>query len=324
VPNLLPIAFSSRLAPPQFSPRHFPAVWIHWTTLCALRLAVFARENLDSPEVVLMTKPVRHYPLSTTLPSPPLDFEDALTQVSLCGFAYADMVAVAERPAKHLDALADSGVIVSCGALGRGLAPDQSLDSASVTVRRATLDILKQQVADIARLGATHAYLIPGRDNSSDGLARYGEACQLLADYAGQRMVTLCVEHFPETALPSAGAALEWLEKVDHDNLGLLIDVGHCLISNEDPSAIVAQAGNRLRYVHLDDNDGINDLHAPLLSTGKLTEAMLRKVLSALAHSNYEGKLALELKAPSAETLRLQRELLERLLREARGKDPAE
>jgi len=258
------------------------------------------------------------------LPSPPLEFEDALTQVSRCGFAYVDLVAVAERPAKHLDALADSGVIVSCGALGRGLASDLFLDSASLTVRRATLDILKWQVADLARLGATHAYLIPGRDDSADGLARYAEACQLLADYAGQRKVTLCVEHFPETALPSAGAALEWLEKLDHDNLGLLVDVGHCLISKEDPSAIVTQAGNRLRYVHLDDNDGINDLHVPLLSTGKLTGAMLKKVFMALARSNYNGPLALELKAPSAETLRLQRELVERLVREVGERDPAE
>ena len=59
--------------------------------------------------------------------------------------------------------------------------------------------------------------------------------------------------------MPTAAATLAWLSKVDHDNLFLLLDLGHCLISDEDPTQVIAQAGRRLGYVHLDDNDGAGE-----------------------------------------------------------------
>src|SRR5437762_1171210 len=83
--------------------------------------------------------------------------------------------------------------------------------------------------------------------------------------FAGQRMVQLCVEHIPGRALPDVTAVLNWLDRVGHANLALLLDLGHCLISNEDPAGAVRQAGARLGYVHVDDNDGKGDLHWPLL-----------------------------------------------------------
>ena len=43
---------------------------------------------------------------------------------------------------------------------------------------------MKRQLADVARLGATHAYVVAGTDGTADGRARFAEACGLLADYA--------------------------------------------------------------------------------------------------------------------------------------------
>ena len=87
---------------------------------------------------------------------------------------------------------------------------------------------------------------------------------------------------------------MAWLERVGHGNLALLLDVGHCLISREDPADVIGRACPRLGYVHLDDNDGAGDLHWPLL-TGRLTERVLQATLAALAASGYRGALALEL-----------------------------
>jgi sugar phosphate isomerase/epimerase len=252
--------------------------------------------------------------LSTLLTSLPFEFAPAVRQAAVLGFTHVDVVGLADRPPDHLDALADSGLFVACAALGKGLPEGHTLDAPAVTPRRAALETVERQIADAARLGATYGYLVPGRDATPEGLARFTEACRLLADYAGRRMVRLCVEHVPGTALPTAAAALAWLEQVGHANLALLLDVGHCLLSGEAPAGVVRQAGPRLGYVHLDDNDGVSDLHWPLL-TGRLTRAMLAATVAALRETGYSGGLALELRAADSEAaLRQGKGLLEAIL----------
>jgi sugar phosphate isomerase/epimerase len=253
--------------------------------------------------------------LSMLLSSLPHDFEPALRQAAALGFTHVDVVALSDRPEAHLHALADSGLLVACAAVGRGLPEDHILDAVSADTRRHTLGEMKRQVTDAARLGATHCYLIPGMDSSAEGLARFTEACTVLADHSGQRMVRLCVEHIPGRALPTVEAVLAWLGKASHDNLALLLDVGHCLISGEDPVRAIHQAGTRLGYVHFDDNDGINDLHWPLL-TGRLTGLVIEGVISALREERYAGALSLELNPQNpnpAEGLREGKILLEPL-----------
>src|SRR5260370_39461350 len=130
-------------------------------------------------------------------------------------------------------------------------------------------------------------------------------------------MMQLCIEHCHGRALPSVAAALSWLARTGCDKLRLLLDVGHCLISQEDPALAVSQAGSRLGYVHLDDNDGINDLHWPLLA-GRLTPKILEETLAALWAEEYTGRLTLELKPQNAEpaaALRQGKTLVEAYLR---------
>jgi sugar phosphate isomerase/epimerase len=153
-------------------------------------------------------------------------------------------------------------------------------------------------------------------DGSAPGLARFAEACHLLADFAAERRVRLCLEHIPGRALSSAAATLAWLEEVHHDNLYLLLDVGHCLITAEEPADVVRCAGPRLGYVHLDDNDGVSDLHWPLL-TGRLTASTLEQVLGALRDMKYSGALTLELAAGNPEPiegLRRSKQVLDQML----------
>jgi sugar phosphate isomerase/epimerase len=254
--------------------------------------------------------------LSALLTSLPLDFESGIRELHALGFTHADAVGLAERPQQHLEALAESGLTVSCGAIGRCLPEGCTLDAPSLDHRRLALGEMKRQISDIARLGGTCGYIVPGKDCSKEAVARFSEACILLADFAAGRRLRLCIEHSPRTALPSAAATLALLEQIGHENLGLLVDGGHCLLSHEDPAAVVASAKNRLFYVHLDDNDGVSDLHWPLL-TGRLTEDMLRATVASLVAHGYVGGLSLELSAQHAEpaaALRQGRELLEKLL----------
>lgn len=256
--------------------------------------------------------------LSALLTSLPVDFDRGLRELQALGFTHVDVVALAERPMIHLEALARSGLIVSCGAIGRGLPDGCTLDAPDIALRREALEVMKRQVADIARLGGTYGYVLPPKDGGSEAVARFSEACVLLAEFATGRMVRLCIEHSPGTALPSAAATLTLLRQIGHPNLGLLLDLGHCLLSHEDPTAIIARAKEHLFYVHLDDNDGVSDLHWPLL-TGRLTEEVLRATLAALLAQRYTGALCLELRAENAEpaeALRQGRQLVERLVHE--------
>jgi sugar phosphate isomerase/epimerase len=230
---------------------------------------------------------------SVLLTSFPASFGDAVRQAAGLGFRYVDVVAMVERPAVDLEALAETGVHVSCASLGRGLPPEQMPDAPSPEIRRTVLQVLKQQIADAARLGATHAYLVPGFDAASERLNRFQEIVSLLADYAAARMIRLCVEHVPGRSLPSVAATLAWLKATNHPNVRLLLDVGHCAISKEDPVEAIRQAGGLLGYVHLDDNDGVKDLHWSLF-TGCLTRDALQAALGALRQIGYDGALTLE------------------------------
>jgi sugar phosphate isomerase/epimerase len=244
-------------------------------------------------------------PISVLLTSLPLPFEEAVRQAAALGFARVDIVGLAERLAAHLDALADTGLLVSCAAVGRGLTEGITLDAVHTEDRRAAVEEVERHIADAARLGATHCYVVPGAD--ADGLPRFADSCTHLGDYAAGRMVRLCVEHIPGRALPTAAGTLDWLNRLGHDNLFLLLDTGHCLMTGEDVADVVRRAGPRLGYVHCDDNDGVSDLHWPLL-TGRLTRDGLRELCAALRAVGYGGPLSLELSPNSADPVAALRE----------------
>lgn len=260
--------------------------------------------------------PTPDWPLSAFATSLPGDFAAALADIAALGFTHVDLVAEMDRPAEQSEALADSGLIVSCLALGRNLPPGHTLDAAAVDVRRATLALLQRQLADAARLGATTVYLVPGLDSSATALAYFAEGCALLADSAAAYRIRLCIEHVPGRALPTVTRMLDWLRQAGHDGLGMLLDVGHCLISGEDAATAVRQSGERLGYVHLDDNDGVGDLHWPLFQ-GRLTQPQLAATLSALRAIGYQGALSFELNPANPapiEALRAGKQIVEQLI----------
>ncbi len=238
--------------------------------------------------------------LSVLLDGPPADFAAEVRLAADVGFACVDVVALEERPAADREALAEAGLLVGCAAVGRGMPAGRTLDAADAGLRREALERMRRQIADAAHLGATCAYVVSGMDGSEAGLACFAEACELLAEYAAGRMVRLCVEPIPGRALPDAAAVLQWLRRASHPNLGLLLDVGHCLIAGEDAASAARSAGPLLAHVHLDDNDGVGDLHWPLL-TGRLTEARLTELAEALREIGFTGGVSLELKAAGAE-----------------------
>ena len=231
---------------------------------------------------------MKRFPLSAVLTSLPLDFGTACARAAALGFSHADVDALADRPPAHFEALADSGLLVACAALGRDLPPGHGLDAPLVAVRRATLDFIKCQVADAATLGATRASLVPGTDASPEALLRFAEGLALLADHAARRGVRLCLEPAPGRALATAGAALDWVESSAVAGVSLLLDVGKCLRSAEEPAEVARRAGRRLGHVR-----------CPADAAGEV----LGRLLTQLDAGGYDGALALALDPSPADLL---------------------
>ncbi|MCY4465208.1 MAG: sugar phosphate isomerase/epimerase [Chloroflexi bacterium] len=186
------------------------------------------------------------------------------------------------------------GLRVSCLGASFGMPPAASLDSADNDKRRAAIAHCQAAIDQARDVSAQVAYVVPGQDSSAAGLTRYGESLLQLAERAAQLGIKLALEHFPGKALPTASETLAFIGALGHPNLYLLYDSGHILLSGEDPVEVIINAGDRLGYVHVDDNDGSGDLHWSLLD-GVMSEEALFDTLRALHQISYGGALSLEL-----------------------------
>lgn len=186
------------------------------------------------------------------------------------------------------------GLRVSCLGASFGMPAGAALDSEDSAQQRAAFDHVASGIALAGHLGAEAAYIVPAKDRDGRAVARLSCSLTSLADLAAGFGVKLALEHFPGTALPTASETLEFIRRADHPNLYLLIDSGHLQMTGEDPASAILNAGDRLGYMHFDDNDGISDLHWALLD-GVMTEESLDATLRALADVGYQGALSLEL-----------------------------
>lgn len=217
--------------------------------------------------------------------------EDALTALAAIGFRSIDVQAKTFVSPTSRTRIDDLGLSVSCLALCFNMEDGAALDGVSAA-QQAALDHCREALDHAAALGADTAYVVPGTDPAA--LPQFGDALCQVADFAAERTIRVGVEHFPGKALPTAAGTLEYLSRLNHPNLYLLLDTGHLQMSKEDPATVIAAAGDQLGYVHLDDNDGEGDLHWPLLE-GVLTEEALTATFTALALSSYTGPTSLEL-----------------------------
>ena len=220
--------------------------------------------------------------------------ESVVTDMRTLGFRWIDI-----RPdflkAPTIQALAEANSLkVSSVAASYGVPDNAALDSLDQGVRANGLAHVEQVVSSCAAMGGSVVYLVPGTNDSQDALSCYADSLADAADSAAAHNVRLCIEHFPGTALPTAAGTLDYINTIDHPNLGLLFDIGHVQISGENPADVIRQAGERLFYVHLDDNDGLGDLHWALLD-GVLTIETLRGTFGALQDIGFSGAVSLEL-----------------------------
>ncbi len=220
--------------------------------------------------------------------------EDNLKRMAELGFAWIDIQPTMLASTATRTLARKLGLSVSCVGASFGLPNGVTLDSPDADARTVALAHMDKALTYAASLGATAAYVVPGLDGSKDALRRYGDSVTTAAELAQIHGLTLGIEHFPGRALDTAAATLDFVRAIGHPNLYLLFDSGHIQMRGEDPAQIIRQAGERLSYVHLDDNDGVGDLHWSLLD-GVMTKDSLRSIFVALDDIGYSGGVSLEL-----------------------------
>ena len=220
--------------------------------------------------------------------------DDLLREIRKLGFRWIDVQPGHLRTAAQRKLATNLSLQVSCLGASFDMPANSSLDHDDERVRRRAIEHVTDAIDHASRLGAETVYVIPGNDDQPVAMRRYGDALCELAEYSAARAIKMAVEHLPGTALDSAETTLLHLHDLRHPNLYLLYDSGHIQMSGENPAAVIAAAGDRLGYVHFDDNDGEGDLHLALLD-GVMTEKTLLETIGALREIDYPGPVSLEL-----------------------------
>jgi sugar phosphate isomerase/epimerase len=181
---------------------------------------------------------------------------------------------------------------ITCLAAGHLFSEGVILFSNDENARGRAVARVAAALREAAALKCPVAYIAaPGP--GPEARARFRESAVHLAAAATDLGLRLCIEPLPNSGIDSVAAMLDFIAETGRDDLYVLLDVGHCQIVDEDPAAAVAQCGDRLGYVHFDDNDGVGDLHLAL-TDGLLTTAVIRDTLAAVAQSPYAGPVAFE------------------------------
>jgi len=139
--------------------------------------------------------------------------------------------------------------------------------AADDATRQAALEATTASFGQAADVGAEVVVCHPNRvltlveqDEYKPMWTRSCESLAILAERARETGVKMALENVPSAQGPSRpGAAMtQILTMIEDlgDHVGVCLDVGHSIVSGQDPIREALQAGEKLLVVHIQDNDG--------------------------------------------------------------------
>jgi D-psicose/D-tagatose/L-ribulose 3-epimerase len=238
--------------------------------------------------------------LSTFVLASPFSDDDgsAFDRVAAMGYDLIE-VCVEDPALLTSDALnahaARTGLAIGiCGAFG----PERDVSAEDAGRRRSGIDYLKGCI-DLA--GAVRSPHVAGPMYATTGQARMlepseraaqreraAESLREVADYAADHSVRLAIEplnRFETDLINTTEQALELVDLIGADNVGLLIDTFHMNIEEKDLGEAVRLAGPRLFHVQVSENDRGTP------GTGHIPWAGF---FSALEDIQYSGQIVVE------------------------------
>ncbi|SEV85916.1 sugar phosphate isomerase/epimerase family protein [Natrinema salifodinae] len=207
-----------------------------------------------------------------------------------------------------LDALADTGLAVSNINANTAMgyyddAPPSSFFEPSViraddAAREWRVDYTRRAIDLAETVDAPAVCLATGRPlpGTPPEVAReyLHESLSEILDYAEERDVEVGIEFEPELLIENTEEALDLIDELDRDSLGINLDVGHAAVYGEDvPESIRASAGS-ITGLHLEDIVGgrRGKHYHRIPGEGDLD---FRGIFDALDDIGYDGFATLEL-----------------------------
>ncbi|NLW71269.1 MAG: sugar phosphate isomerase/epimerase [Chloroflexi bacterium] len=173
-----------------------------------------------------------------------------------------------------------------------------SLCSQNEVIRKDSVAYIKDSIQTAARLGCPVVSVCPGHSlfgqtvNAAMDCLR--ESLDELCLYATSLAVRIAIEpadRFETDLVNTIPDALQIIDQLGHDNLGVVLDCGHSYVVGESAVEAVSISQDRLFHVHVNDNNGLRDQH---LVPGEGTFNFI-PFLDALKKHNYQGYLCVEL-----------------------------
>ena len=165
-------------------------------------------------------------------------------------------------------------------------------------IRRDSVQYLKDSIDTSLSLGCRKVSVCPGHtlygQGYENGMDRLQESLKELTDYAGEKEVLLFLEpaHRLESDLViTVEDGVRLVREIGAENLGLVMDTGHCFVNRESLPDCVALMQGIPYHIHIDDNTGLSDDHL-VPGDGRICFVPF---LKALKNHAYEGFLTAEL-----------------------------
>ncbi|MBE6591841.1 MAG: sugar phosphate isomerase/epimerase [Ruminococcaceae bacterium] len=106
-----------------------------------------------------------------------------------------------------------------------------------------------------------------------------------------QHPITQCLT---ETTCSKADELCDYIDTLGNDRFCACLDVGHAVLTRQDPVEMIYALGHRLRATHMHDNDYIHDCHY-MPGLGKLDWWSIGKALNDIGYKdsfNYEADIS--------------------------------
>jgi fructoselysine 3-epimerase len=173
-----------------------------------------------------------------------------------------------------------------------------NLCSPSDIIRSDSIAYIQDSIVTAAALGAPVVSVCPGHSlydqSRDDARERLADSLHQVCSFAEQYSLVIAIEpadKYETDLLNTCSQALEMINPLGHDNLGVLLDNGHEYVVGASAAKAVTELGDRLFHVHLDDNLAQRDQH---LVPGE-GDFDFPEFIEALRLAKYDGFLGVEL-----------------------------
>lgn len=126
-----------------------------------------------------------------------------------------------------------------------------------------SLDYVYQSMDNASILDSPLLLVCPARlmmgQEVSEAWERLAKSLQLVCERAGPMGIKIVLEPVNKQVfdlINNAADAMRMIQYIGVENLGVILDSGHILLSEESADQALALAGNKLFQVHVNDNDG--------------------------------------------------------------------